>query len=157
MAGNALVLRDIHLPSSPSWWPPAPGWWAVAAALLAVMVAIAWWRGRVRRRREAIGRMFDQHVDTAPTSALQVAAMSDLLRRASRRRDPLADRLSGEEWLRFLDPVPPRKGKPPPKSFSEGAGRLLLDGGFRRDVDTADVEALRRIARERFLQWMSAA
>ena len=49
------------------------------------------------------------------------------------------------------------RGRPPPRTFSEGAGRLLLDGGFRRDVDAAEVEALRRIARERFLQWMSVS
>lgn len=154
--GSALVLRDIHLTPVPSWWPPAPGWWILAALLLLVVVALIGWRGHARRRRQAIVRMFDRQVDAADSPARQVAAMSDLLRRAARRRDPQADRLSGEEWLRFLDP-PATKKVPSSKDFSEGAGRLLLDGAFRREVDAAHVDALRRIARQRFLQWMSAS
>lgn len=152
---DALVLRDIHLTPAPPWWPLAPGWWLVAAGLVAIVAGLAWWRLRVRRRRDAIARLFDERIDTALSPSQQVAAISELLRRAARRRDPQADRLSGEEWLRFLDPVARGRGRSPPKTFSEGAGRLLLDGGFRRDVDAAEVEALRRIARERFLQWMS--
>lgn len=160
MGDGALVLRDIHVTPAPSWWPPAPGWWIVAAVLLAVVAVIAWWRLRARRRREAIARLFDQQVDAAASPSQQVAAMSELLRRAARRRDPQADRLAGEDWLRFLDAPTRERAKkraPAPRAFSEGVGRLLLDGGFRREVDAAQVESLRRLARQRFLQWMSAS
>ncbi|HEY0506396.1 MAG TPA: DUF4381 family protein [Lysobacter sp.] len=156
MMAGALVLRDIHVTPAPSWWPPAPGWWIVAAAMLALLAGLAWWRLRARRRRRAVARLFDERIDAATSPAQQVAAMSELLRRAARRRDPHADRLAGEEWLRFLDP-PAKKRGPSSRDFSEGAGRLLLDGGFRREADAAQVEALRRIARERFLHWMSAS
>ena len=74
--------------------------------------------------------------------------MSELLRRAARLRDPEADRLEGESWLRFLDDG--QSGKP----FSEGAGALLRDGAFRADVDDANVAALRVLARQRYLAWM---
>jgi hypothetical protein len=74
--------------------------------------------------------------------------MSELLRRAGRRANPLADKLQGEAWLAWLDAGDARQ------SFSQGAGRLLLDGGFRRDVDAEDVAALRALARARFIAWM---
>jgi len=75
--------------------------------------------------------------------------MSELLRRAARRRDPAADRYEGEAWLCFLD----ADGKQP--QFSTDVGRLLLEGGFRRDVDASAVDALRPLARQRYLMWMS--
>ena len=75
--------------------------------------------------------------------------MSELLRRAARRRDPAADRYEGDAWLRFLD----ADGKRP--QFSTEVGRLLLEGGFRREVDATAVAALRPLARQRYLSWMS--
>ena len=75
--------------------------------------------------------------------------MSELLRRASRRRDPEADRYQGEAWLRFLD----ADGKRP--LFSTDIGRLLLEGGFQRDVAPEAVAALRPLARQRYLSWMT--
>ena len=47
---------------------------------------------------------------------------------------PGADRLEGEAWLRFLDGEQGR-------AFSEGPGRLLLDGGYRRTVGAPELEA----------------
>jgi hypothetical protein len=83
-----------------------------------------------------------------------------LLRRAARRVDASADRLQGDAWLDFLDrPAASAKRKRAirDKSFAQGAGRLLLDGGYRREVEPEQVEALRVLARHRFLQWMGAA
>ncbi len=159
MSAN-LVLRDIHQPPAPAWWPPAPGWWLLFALLLALVAIVWWWRRRGERRRREILALFDDTVAAATTPPERVAAMSALLRRAARRRDAQADRLQGEDWLAFLDaPLRRRRGKPrpPSRAFSEGAGRLLLEGGYRRDVDPAQVAALHELARARFLQWMSAA
>ena len=151
---DGLVLRDIHVSPAPPWWPPAPGWWVVAGVLLLLVALLWWWRARVRRRRARIAELFDHSVADAQSPAEQVAAMSELLRRAGRQRDPAADRLEGEAWLAFLD-APARRGRRAEGTpFSQGAGRLLLDGGYRREVDPAEVEALRRVARQRFLQWM---
>ena len=149
MPADTLVLRDIHQPMAPPWWPPAPGWWLVAA-VLTVVLAIGWWlAARRRRRQRAIATLFDSALAAAPSPAAQVAAMSELLRRAARRRDPAADRYEGEAWLRFLDADGKRA------QFSTDAGRLLLEGGFRRDVDASAVAALRPLARKRYLAWMS--
>lgn len=143
-----LVLRGIHQPPAPSWWPPAPGWWLVAAIVLIVCGLFSWWAWRRRQRRRALEQLFDTSVQRAQTPALQVAAISELLRRAARRQDPAADKLLDEDWLRFLD-----KGLKPPV-FANDVGTILRDGAFRRDVSASDVEALRTVARARFLQWM---
>ena len=150
MSDPTLVLRDIHQPPPPSWWPPAPGWWMLVAALLIAFAAWAWWRRRRARRRAAIARLFDDAVSAADTPAAKIAAMSEQLRRASRRVDPGADRLEGDDWLRFLD-----RGLPQPV-FAAGAGALLRDGGFRRDVSDTEIEGLHAIARERFIAWMQS-
>ena len=157
---TGIVLRDIHQPPAPSWWPPAPGWWLVAIALLGV-AAWWWWRRQQReRKRLAMASLFDRTLEAATTSADQVAAMSELLRRAARRVNASADRLQGDAWLEFLDrPATSAKRKRAihDKPFVQGAGRLLLDGGYRREVEPEQVEALRVLARQRFLQWMGAA
>ncbi|RNF85907.1 DUF4381 domain-containing protein [Montanilutibacter psychrotolerans] len=149
MAADTLVLRDIHQPAAPPLWPPAPGWWLLLVIGLAVVAVLWWWRARQRRRREQLLVLFDASVDAAPTPSAQVAVISELLRRAARRHDPRADRLDGDAWLALLDAGARRPG------FVTGPGRLLLDGGYRRDVDPVDVEAMRVLARARFLEWMA--
>ena len=143
-----LPLKDVHPGLAPAWWPPAPGWWLLAGLLLLVAGGSWWWLRRRRARRAAILRLFEDTVEAADSPAQQVAAMSDLLRRAARRKDPLADRLQGDDWLRFLD-----RGMTTP-SFEHGPGALLLDGAFRRDTDAGAAHALRAVARERYLAWM---
>ena len=144
-----LPLRDVHPGVAPSWWPPAPGWWLLLAGAIVVGGLFAWWWRRRARRRLAIARLFDEAVDAEPTHARQVAAMSELLRRAARRKDVAADRLQGEDWLRFLDDDADH-------GFANGIGRLLLDGPYRPDVEAADADALRALARRRYLEWMGA-
>ena len=143
-----LPLRDVHPGVAPPWWPPAPGWWLLLAGLAVLGLALAWWGRRRVRRRKSIRCLFDATVDAAPTPAAQVAAMSELLRRAARRHSPEADRLDGEDWLRFLDEGTTRT------EFAAGPGRLLLEGPYRGDVDAGEAETLRVLARKRYLAWM---
>lgn len=146
-----LVLRDVHEGIAPEWWPPAPGWWLVLTVVAVVAAFVAWRVVAKRRRRAAILRLFDDSIARAETPSEQIAAMSELLRRAARRKNATADTLEGEAWLRFLD-----EGMPQPV-FSAGAGSLLRDGGFRADVTGQESDALRSIARLRYLLWMQAA
>lgn len=146
-----LPLRAVQEGVAPALWPPAPGWWLVFGAVVLVAALVAWRTARQRRRRAEILRLFDETVDRAGTPSQQVAAMSELLRRAARRKDASADTLEGEAWLRFLD-----KGLAQPV-FAAGAGALLRDGGFRPDVAAHESEALRVIARQRYLDWMQGA
>lgn len=143
-----LPLRDVHPGIAPGWWPPAPGWWMLAAVVLVALGVAGWWWLRRRRRNVALAQLFDTSVDRAESPSAQVAVMSELLRRAARRRDPAADRLQGEEWLLFLD-----QGLPD-NPFSTGAGVLLLEGGFRADVAGDAAAELRMLARRRYLTWM---
>ena len=145
----ALVLRDIHEVPAPPWWPPAPGWWIVGALLLLGLLVLAWLGWRRRRRRLAVERLFDNAVAEAATPAARIAAMSILLRRAARRRDPDAAILAGEDWLAFLA----TGGRAP--LADDNDARLLLEGGFRRDADPAAVERLVPRVRARFLEWMA--
>ena len=151
---DPLPLRDAHLPPSPSWWPPAPGWWLVLLALLLLVAAVWYWRRRVRRRRVAMERLFDSNVDAAEGLPARIAMMSELLRRAARRSDPNADHLAGDAWLLFLDGGRLDTGRSPPV-FSAGAGRTLLEGGFRREVSQQEYAALRGIVRTRFVELMT--
>lgn len=147
----SLQLKDVHEGIAPGWWPPAPGWWIVCAAVALAVALLAWRRLRRRRRAAAILRLFDDALAHADTPSQQVAAMSELLRRAARRKDANAATLEGEAWLRFLD-----EGMPQPV-FVAGIGSLLLDGGFRADVSRDEADALRAIARDRYLRWMRGA
>ena len=148
-APEPLLLQDVHLPPPPGWWPPPPGWWMVLGVLALIAIGVWLWRRRVRRRRAVIETLFDDTLNGVSGASAGIAAMSELLRRAARRRDPQADRMSGDEWLRFLD-----AGQRVPV-FSAGAGRTLLEGGFRRDVSPQEFEALRGIVRTRFVELMT--
>ncbi len=148
LAPAQLPLRDVHLSPAPSWWPPAPGWWLVIAAgvlVLGWVIGRSWRRRAARRRWQA---MFERELDGIDEPAQALAAMSVLLRRAARRVEPRADRLQGDAWLGLLDG---RRGK----AFTQGPGRVLLDGGFRRTPPVADLDAVRRLAGQRFAELMA--
>ena len=151
MTAAPLQLLDVHQGTPPPWWPLAPGWWVLVALACTLLVLWGWRRLRRRRRRAHALRLFDDAVAAAPTPQAQVATMSELLRRAARRVRPGADVLDGEAWLALLD-----EGLPQP-AFRAGPGRLLLDGGYRREIAGEQVEALRKVARARFESWMTAA
>jgi hypothetical protein len=151
-----LHLRDIHLPPEPSWWPPAPGWWFLAALILGVVVLLArtLWRRRIAQRGlAALLGEFDAAA-ALPEPAARVAAISALLRRAARRRDPAAATLRGEDWLRFLDACEAGTKRDEKsasvRAFSNGAGRALLDGAYRARLDPEAANALVEPARRCF-------
>ena len=114
-ASNGPVLRDIHLPPAPSWWPLAPGWWLLAALLLLMLAAATWFWQRHRRLQQQRRRLLDEleklaacHVRDADDIAL-AAALHQLLRRVARRHDDAATKQRGERWRQTLArvPVPP--------------------------------------------------
>lgn len=158
---DAPVLRDIHLPAAPGWWPPAPGWWLLAAIVLVALFLLArrLWR-RIRHRRwlarvqAELAAIADRHA--RERDALRITGeVSRLLRRASLRIEPAAAALRGEAWLDFLDARwPPAEAARAP--FRNGPGRLLVDAQYRRPSEDAvsqdEIATLLALAR-RWLAW----
>jgi hypothetical protein len=147
---QALQLRDIHVPPAPPFWPLAPGWWIVGAivfALLAWTAVLLWKRERVRRRRRRVIDALTVLERTLATerSAEGLARISVLLRRLALTRFPRdkVAALSGDAWLRFLDESG-GNGR-----FSDGPGRVLADGPYRRTLASdLDIAALGALVRE---------
>ena len=132
-------LRDIHLPSPPSLWPPAPGWWllalvALAALALGVGSGVAKWR-RGRGRRAAIRAMaaLRNRYRNGEARDVLTAELATLLRRAAMNRHSRVQvaGLTGRDWLEFLDDDS--------HQFTEGAGACLATapyaGGQAPDFD----------------------
>ena len=150
-AAPDIVLRDIHRVPAPPLWPPAPGWWLVLLVVILVGSAVYIWLRRRRARRLAVERVFDDAMADAADAPAKVAAMSALLRRASRRHRDDADVLDGVAWLEALD-----EGAKTPL-FQSSIGRMMIDGAYRKDLDPSDVDVLQGMARTRFLEWMGVA
>jgi hypothetical protein len=106
---DALVLRDIHMPPAPSWWPLAPGWW-VLFGLVCVMVISLWlfYRSihKKRRMRQRILAEIEQVAARHPDDdAAYAASLHQLLRRAAWRYASDAHSSQGERWKQVLSQV----------------------------------------------------
>lgn len=106
--------HDIIEPAPISWWPPAPGWWLLAVlVLLALVLAIRWYRRSKRQLaplRQALQEHqqlllhWQQHRQQLRDSRAVCAALSALLKRVARHYYPEHDvaSLTGENWRAFL-------------------------------------------------------
>lgn len=104
------VLRDIHLPPNPAWWPPAPGWWGVVLLVL-VIAAAAFWLWRKRHGRLVLERALLGEVDTVLAQWRNepqklAAGLHQLLRRGALRYDAGAAHRHGDDWRRTLALMP---------------------------------------------------
>jgi hypothetical protein len=106
------VLRDIHLPPEPSWWPPAQGWWVLAVLILVGISVVAWgWRRhrQTKRRRQRILRELEQvatQYRQDGNAAALAGGIQQLLRRVARQHLPAAAQQRGEAWRRTLARMP---------------------------------------------------
>ncbi|MDT8387105.1 MAG: DUF4381 domain-containing protein [Thiogranum sp.] len=150
-AGEALPLRDIHLPEPVSWWPPAPGWWLLLI-LLALLGALGYALYR-RHRRRALQRSAQQALrDIAARwqqsgNAAQLASeLSILLRRLCLSRFPREQvaGLTGSAWLQRLD------SELPGEHFTSGIGRALIEAPYAAEV-RVDGDALLQLC-ERWIR-----
>ncbi len=148
MEQQSLPLKDIHLPSTISWWPLALGWWIVLGFI--ILVILAWWFRRYIKawlapslQSIALAQLEAITVDYHLTTQQKVQRISQLLRQSamsSYPRDVVAG-LAGERWLEFLD------DKNPEKPFSSGVGRSLIEAPYRPDAEL-DIDALVKLARD---------
>lgn len=140
-----LPLRDIHLPAPVSWWPLAIGWWILLASLILIVAFTLWFylrRQRIRYSAVHLARAelselrerYLQHNDVR----LLAGELSILLRRLSISAYPREETasLTGERWLQHLDRMLPDK------PFTSGAGRILIEAPYRRQVQINEIEPL---------------
>ena len=114
---------EVVSPAAISWWPQTTGWWWLGALLAGLALHRCWkslrhWY-RNRYRREATARL-KQLAGTAASEnlAADINRLLKLTALVAYSRDKVA-RLSGDEWVRFLN----RQCPEPP--FTPEQGELL--------------------------------
>jgi len=132
-----LPLRDIHLPTPVSWWPPAPGWWIVLALALLIPLVVIWLKRRPRKIRvqkaaaTALQKVLQDYArDGNPTQLL--AELSALCRRIALSycpREQVAG-LTGTAWGRALNQL----SRTP--VLDEHSQQLLTQGAYMACVPT---------------------
>jgi hypothetical protein len=146
MEQQSLPLKDIHLPSTVSWWPLAPGWWMII--VLALLILMAWrFRRQIRAwlapgiRSIALSQLDKIANNRQLNNQQKVQCISQLLRQSaisSASREQVAG-LAGDQWLEFLD------GDNPEQPFSKGVGRSLIDAPYLPDTEV-DVDSFLNLA-----------
>ena len=137
---SELPLRDWHHPGAVTWWPPAAGWWILATFTILILFAVGWfWRRKSRPKVKKLATKQLERLRQDPnlSDSDRVRNLSILIRRICLTVYPRSEaaRLTGGEWLRFLD----RNLDEP--CFSEGAGKVLADAPYRRNIEV-DSDAL---------------
>ncbi|MCB1699415.1 MAG: DUF4381 domain-containing protein [Halioglobus sp.] len=132
---------EVVSPADISWWPQTVGWWWLGA-LLAGFAAYRgskalrrWYRNRYRR--EAAQRL--QRLATAANAGTLVADINRLLKLTALvaySREQVA-RLSGEEWVNFLNRQCPTRPFSP-----EHCDLLALAGYTGRAVEAGTAQEL---------------
>lgn len=108
------LLRDIHAPPEPGWWPPAPIFALLAAIVLLALAVWAWRRIYTRRKPTLVRRVlrelavvqkeYAQHADAQRLAR----ELSGLLRRtALARHGNRVAGVSGGAWAEYLVRVSP--------------------------------------------------
>jgi hypothetical protein len=130
-----LDLKDIHEPEAIGWWPPAIGWWLLAIAVPLLIFLLVWLYKRLTRKTaiKTAGKLLAQiKQDASRDNHQKLSELSVLIRRVAISVSPREKTagLTGRQWLAFLDRSV--TGMP----FSEGVGRLLVDGPYRNTQPT---------------------
>jgi len=148
-----IQLADIHIPATPSAWPPAYGWWIVAALLLALitLITIKIIRYRKLKKQQKLTLQVLETLERNLQSGGSTAALAEiniLLKRLALMHYPRQKiaSLTGKKWLNFLDDSLDSTGKS--KDFSHGAGRILADAPYLATMpDQADIKGLKKVVK----------
>jgi hypothetical protein len=105
---NLLQLNPLHLPPTPSWWPPAWGWLALIGSVIAfflLVVLLVRMRMMKLAPKKAALRIFTLSKDKmTPSDAIELVRQAAL---SYFPRDDIA-KLTGHEWYAFLDSYAPK-------------------------------------------------
>ena len=109
MATDSILgmLKDIQPPEAAAWWPPAIGWWILLVLLIGLIFVLgrkvlrSWSRYRFRVKTEALATsIFSENADK-PRQIL--VELNQLLKRWLKYLGQTgAQKLTGQEWLKFL-------------------------------------------------------
>lgn len=133
---DEIILKDIHLEGSPSFWPPAIGWWmlfiifliALAALVLSVASKLRH-RAKLKKQRAKLLSKLKTYEDrlTQNPSNDAIGEINILLRQLAINYYPrqATSSLTGLDWLSFLDKSGNTTG------FTKGAGRILIDAPYQ--------------------------
>ena len=136
MANSAALqqLRDIHLPTPISWWPPAPGWIILSILVLILVFSLLLFlsnylqRQRTKSHALHLLKRYRADYDANGEGNKACAQLSELLKRVALAyfpRETVAG-LSEEAWINFLNET----GK-----VNFNSVRLaLLDGAYQPQV-----------------------
>lgn len=141
--GNYALVDFVEVvsPAGVSWWPQTAGWIWLGAGLL-IYLGIRLWRFlrhwyRNRYRREAIARL--QALPTTAAPANLVSEINRLLKLAALAAFPREQvaRLSGNDWVQFLN------GQCPAATLSPQQCQLLAEGPYTgAELEPADARQL---------------
>lgn len=142
-----IELRDIHLPSPISWWPPAPGWWITIAIgtvilIFAFVIIRKIFRPTLHKQALILLRSIESNYAATDNHIACLTALSVLLRRVAISKNPLDAGLTGERWLQHLDKTLGTT------SFSTGPGKILLKGPYQPTVTGDEIPHLISLCRK---------
>lgn len=106
-----LELRDIHLPTDPSYWPLAPGWWVLIVIALILAYFLLKKLAKIRKTnhinnlmqqelsavRESYTKHNDKHQLAVDISTLLNRFVIHVL------KDSRASSLTGDSWIAYLN------------------------------------------------------
>lgn len=144
-------LRDIHLPPPISVWPQTLGWYLLLALLVVSIMygSIKLYHYTMRRSYQKklmseLHRLVALYTDSPVKSLENISIFMRCIALAMFPREDVAG-LKGEAWLRFLDQqgeaVKRMPNNPFNHQFSQGVGRVLLEGPYQKEIQT-DIKAL---------------
>ncbi len=140
MNNNPLTeLKDIHLPTDPSFWPPAIGWWLVLIMtfILTILTLVSIWIWKRRAAKRAalkelsrIKLIFYRNKN----HHLLAKEISMLLRRAAITAFPekSAASLTNDTWIEFLN------AKSDAILFSKDIKHIIAEAPYRSDCQPFD-------------------
>lgn len=144
MENNLPELRDIHLPSGISVWPPAYGWLVIAAAVILAVILYEIWKMWRRKSKKLYALRLLEKANSREVVA-SARQMSEILRRICIYKYPDAASIFGRKWIDFLN----RHSK---KKLTEQAALLLSDSPYisiqSNQFSSEDLEELRNFCRE---------
>lgn len=98
-------LRDIHMISEPSWWPPAIGWWFIFCVFMLVVGmgigCFLWWYHRPKQYALRELKQLYLQTDNAVVLARKMSALFKRIALVLYARKKIA-KLSEGDWQDFL-------------------------------------------------------